>query len=167
MIIRSGHNIDPAVIEDAAGKCAGVGIAAAVGMPDAYAGEVPVVYATVASGSSASPESLMVQLAENVPEPPARPRHVFILDEMPMTAVGKIDKTALRWDATRRAVQAALSSLSSLEGEKTDVAVRDGEGGRLMVTVTTSQIHRDLSALTQSISETLGRYGFAHEVLGA
>jgi len=167
VIIRSGHNIDPAVIEDAAGKCAGVGIAAAVGMPDACAGEVPVVYATVASGSSASPESLMVQLAENVPEPPARPRHVFILDEMPMTAVGKIDKTALRWDATRRAVQAALSSLSSLEGEKTDVAVRDGEGGRLMVTVTTSQIHRDLSALTQSISETLGRYGFAHEVLGA
>ncbi len=167
VIIRSGHNIDPAVIEDAAGKCTGVGIAAAVGMPDAYAGEVPVVYVTVASGSSASPESLMVQLAENVPEPPARPRHVFIFDEMPMTAVGKIDKTALRRDATRRAVQAALSSLSSLEGEQTDVAVRDGEGGRLMVTVTTSQIHRDLSALTQSISETLGRYGFAHEVLGA
>ena len=167
VIIRSGHNIDPAVIEEAAGKCLGVGIAAAVGMPDAYAGEVPVVYLTVASGSSVSPESLMVQLADNVPEPPARPRHVFILDEMPTTAVGKIDKTALRRDATRRAVQAALASLSFLEGENTDVAVRESEGGRLMVTVSTSQIHHELSALTQSISETLGRYGFAHEVRGA
>jgi hypothetical protein len=128
---------------------------------------VPVVYLTVASGSSVSPESLMVQLADNVPEPPARPRHVFILDEMPTTAVGKIDKTALRRDATRRAVQAALASLSFLEGENTGVAVRESEGGRLMVTVSTSQIHHELSALTQSISETLGRYGFAHEVRGA
>jgi fatty-acyl-CoA synthase len=167
VIIRSGHNIDPAVIEDAAGKCPGGGIAAAVGMPDAYAGEVPVVYLTLTCRSNIPPESLMVLLAENVPEPPARPRHVFILDEMPMTAVGKIDKTALRRDATRRAAQAALASLSSLEGEQIGVAVRDGDGGRLMVTVTTSQINCDLSALTQSISETLGRYGFAHEVLGA
>jgi fatty-acyl-CoA synthase len=167
VIIRSGHNIDPAVIEEAAGKCPGVGIAAAVGMPDAYAGEVPVVYLTVSGGSSTSPESLMVQLAENVPEPPARPRHVFIIDEMPTTAVGKIDKTALRRDATRRVVQAALAFLSALEGEKANVAVREGDGGRLMVTVSISQVHHELPALAHSISETLGRYGFAHEVLGA
>ena len=167
VIIRSGHNIDPTVIEEIAGKCAGVGIAAVVGMPDAYAGEVPVVYLTIATGSSVSSESLMAQLTENVPEPPARPRHVFILDEMPTTAAQKIDKAALRRDATRRAVHAALASLSSLDGESTDVVVRDGEGGRLMVTVRTSQIHRELSALTQSISEVLGRFGFAHEVVGA
>jgi hypothetical protein len=84
-----------------------------------------------------------------------------------MTTVGKIDKTALRRDATRRAVQAALASLSALEGEKTDVAVREGNGGRLMVTVSISQVHHEPPALTQSISETLGRYGFAHEVRGA
>jgi fatty-acyl-CoA synthase len=166
VIIRSGHNIDPAVIEEAAGKCSGVGIAAAVGMPDAYAGEVPVVYLTVSGGSSTSPESLMVQLAEKVPEPPARPRHVFIIDEMPTTAVGKIDTTALRRDATRRVVQAALASLSALEGEKANVAVREGDGGRLMVTVSISHVHHELPALAHSISETLGRYGFAHEVLG-
>jgi fatty-acyl-CoA synthase len=136
-------------------------------MPDAYAGEVPVVYLTVSGGMSVSPETLMVQVAQNVPEPPARPRDVFILDEMPMTTVGKIDKTALRRDATRRAVQAALASLSTLEGEKTDVAVREGNGGRLMVTVSISQVHHELPALAHFISETLGRYGFAHEVLGA
>jgi fatty-acyl-CoA synthase len=108
----------------------------------------------------------MVEIAEIVPEPPARPRHVFILDEMPATAVGKIDKTALRRDATRRAVEKALASLSCLDGEETDVLVREGEGGRLMVTVSTSHTYRELPTLTQAISDTLGRYGFAHEVLG-
>lgn len=165
--IRSGHNIDPTVIEEIAGKCAGVGIAAVVGMPDAYAGEVPVVYLTVATGSSVSSESLMAQLTENVPEPPARPRYVLILDEMPTTAAQKIDKAALRRDATRRAVHAALASLSSLDGESTDIVVRDGEGGRLIVTVRTSQIHRELSVVTQSISEVLGRFDFAHEIISA
>src|SRR5260370_24282917 len=101
-------------------------------MPAAYAGEVPVVYLTFASGSSVSPESLMVQLADNVPEPPARPRHVFIHDEMPTTAVGKIDKTALRRDATRRALQAALAALSLLGSENTDVAGCESEDRPLL-----------------------------------
>jgi fatty-acyl-CoA synthase len=124
VIIRSEHNIDPTVIEEVAGKCTGVGIAAVVGMPDAYAGEVPVVYLTVATGSSVSSESLIAQLTENVPEPPARPRQVFILEQMPTTAAQKTDKAALRRDATRRAVHAALEPLSSLDGESTDVVVR-------------------------------------------
>jgi fatty-acyl-CoA synthase len=167
VIIRSGHNIDPAVIEEAAGRHSGVGIAAAVGMPDAYAGEVPVVYLTIANGADVSSETLMVHLTDTVPEPPARPRHIFILDEMPTTAVGKIDKTALRRDATRRAVQTALLSIVCLEGESTDVLVREGEGGRLMVTIRASQKRHALPEMTASISEVLGRYAFAHEVLSA
>lgn len=165
VIIRSGHNIDPAIIEEAAGKHIGVGIAAAVGMPDTYAGEVPVVYLTLASGSNASPTELMAHLADNVPEPPARPRHIFIIDEMPTTAVGKIDKTALRRDATRRAVQAALAPLPLLEGEETEVRVREGEGGRLTVTILTSHHRHEFEAQTEVINKTLERYGFAHEVV--
>ena len=44
VIIRSGHNIDPAVIEDVALRYPGVGLAAAVGRPDAYAGETPILF---------------------------------------------------------------------------------------------------------------------------
>lgn len=165
VIIRSGHNIDPAVIEEAAGKHAGVGIAAAVGMPDAYAGEIPVVYLTLASDSNVSPADLMAHLTDNVPEPPARPRYIFIIDEMPTTAVGKIDKTALRRDATRRAVQAALAPLPLLEGEEAEVRVREGEGGRLMVTILTSHKRHEFEAQKEVIAKTLERYGFAHEVV--
>lgn len=134
-------------------------------MPDAYAGEIPVVYLTLASDSKVSSADLMAHLTDNVPEPPARPRHIFIIDKMPTTAVGKIDKTALRRDATRRAVQAVLASLPLLEGEETEVRVREGEGGRLMVTILTSHKRHEFEAQKEVIAKTLERYGFAHEVV--
>ena len=164
VIIRSGHNIDPAVIEEAAIRHSAVGIAAAVGMPDSYAGEVPVVYLTLAKGAEVSPEMLMAHLAATVPEPPARPRHVFILDEIPTTAVGKIDKNALRRDAAKRAAQNALAKL---EGDVADVMVREGDGGRLLVTVRLIAKLDDCPQLAQSASEILCRYGFAHEIVGS
>ena len=43
LIVRSGHNIDPAAIEDVANAFPGVQISSAVGMPDQYAGEVPIL----------------------------------------------------------------------------------------------------------------------------
>jgi fatty-acyl-CoA synthase len=165
VIIRSGHNIDPAVIEEAAGRHSDVGIAAAVGMPDAYAGEIPVVYLTLADGAKASSEALMRHLTATVPEPPARPRHVFILEEMPTTAVGKIDKTALRRDATRHAVESALSSISAFKSNVPEVLVKEGEGGRLMVTVRLHLPPSNLPVVMAEISECLGRFSFSYEVL--
>ena len=44
LIIRSGHNIDPVMIENAMARHPAVALAAAVGMPDDYAGELPVCY---------------------------------------------------------------------------------------------------------------------------
>ena len=44
VIIRCGHNIDPTAIEDVALRFPGVGLAAAVGRPDAYAGETPMLF---------------------------------------------------------------------------------------------------------------------------
>ena len=167
VIIRSGHNIDPAVIEEAAGRHSDVKIAAAVGMPDAYAGEIPVVYLTLAADAKASSKALIDHLTATVPEPPARPRHVFILQEMPTTAVGKIDKTALRRDATRHAVETALASIPALKSSMPDVLVKEGEGGRLMVTVRACLSDSDFPVVAAEISERLGRFSFSHEVIGA
>ena len=50
LIVRSGHNIDPAAIEDVANNFAGVQISSAVGMPDQYAGEVPILFVAPAPG---------------------------------------------------------------------------------------------------------------------
>ena len=53
LIIRGGHNIDPATIEDALLAHPDVTAAAAVGRPDPHAGEVPVAFVTLAAGNRA------------------------------------------------------------------------------------------------------------------
>jgi hypothetical protein len=54
-----------------------------------------------------------------------------------------------------------------LDGESVDVSVREGEGGRLMVTVRLPDNSNERPQLARSISEILGRFGFAHEIVGA
>ena len=112
LIIRSGHNIDPKVIEDALGGHPAVQLCAAVGAPDAYAGELPVVYATLVPGAPPVTETeLLAFTAERVDEAVARPRWVQVSDTMPVTNVGKIYKPDLRQRAACRTVQALVDSV--------------------------------------------------------
>jgi len=106
LIIRSGHNIDPKVIEDALGAHPAVQLCAAVGAPDDYAGELPVVFATLVPGASVTEAELLAFTSERVDEPPARPKRVTIIATMPMTNVGKIYKPELR-EMAAAAVRAA------------------------------------------------------------
>ena len=96
LIIRSGHNIDPKVIEDAMASHPAVQHCAAVGQADAYAGELPVVFVTLKPGAQANAAELLAYVRERVDEPPARPKSVTVLASMPMTLVGKIFKPELR-----------------------------------------------------------------------
>lgn len=112
LIIRSGHNIDPKVIEDALGAHPAVQLAAAVGAPDAYAGELPVVYATLVPGAQAVTEAeLLAFTAERVDEAVARPRWVQVIESMPVTNVGKIYKPELRQRAACHTVQALVDGV--------------------------------------------------------
>lgn len=101
LIIRGGHNIDPKVIEDALASHPAVQLCAAVGMKDAYAGELPVIFATLRPDCSASEDELLAHVRNHVDEPPARPKWVRILATMPMTNVGKIYKPELREMASK------------------------------------------------------------------
>lgn len=109
LIIRGGHNIDPASVEDALLSHPEVTGANAVGRPDAHAGEVPVAYVTLAAGSTATPEELAAWAAEHVSERAAAPKEVTVLEALPLTDVGKPYKVGLRIDAMRREVIAALA----------------------------------------------------------
>ncbi len=108
LIIRSGHNIDPAMIENALSAHPDVALAAAVGQPDAYAGELPVCYVALKPKAAVTPEELLAFAQAHVAERPAWPKAIYIVPEVPLTAVGKIFKPALRADATERAVRLAL-----------------------------------------------------------
>lgn len=132
LIIRSGHNIDPSVIEESAQRIDGVLLVAAIGQIDAYAGEVPVLYVQPCPGVDKA-ELLAIlrrQLEINIAEPPARPREVFVIDQMPLTAVGKIFKPTLRIDAARRKLEKIIQKFP--EGnESYELSVEIDSGGKL------------------------------------
>ena len=102
LIIRGGHNIDPKVIEDAMAAHPAVQHCAAVGAPDVYAGELPVVFVTLVPGAVATEAELLEFVRRHVDEPPAQPKSVTILQAMPVTSVGKIFKPELRQLAASR-----------------------------------------------------------------
>lgn len=117
LIIRGGHNIDPGMIEEAMTRHPRVELAAAVGQPDTYAGEVPVAYVVLREGGDLSEADLMEWAKAQVDERPAVPRAIRIIETMPVTAVGKIFKPALREDAAVHAAREALEAagLTGLE----------------------------------------------------
>ncbi|PWJ21366.1 acyl-CoA synthetase [Jannaschia seohaensis] len=109
LIIRGGHNIDPAEIEEALAGHPAVAMAGAIGQPDAFAGELPCAYVELVAGASATPEELVKHCESHVHERAARPKHVEILTELPKTAVGKVFKPDLRKRAITRIYDAALA----------------------------------------------------------
>lgn len=116
LIIRSGHNIDPKTIEDALASHPAVRICAAVGAPDPYAGELPIAFVTLTENARVSEAELVAHAAAHVDEAPARPKRVIVLDDMPMTNVGKIYKPDLRRLATAVSVRALAAPLLEQAG---------------------------------------------------
>ncbi len=108
LIIRGGHNIDPAEIEEALAGHPAIAMAGAIGQPDAFAGELPCVYVELVDGATVEVAELMAFCKEHVHERAARPKYIEILDELPKTAVGKVFKPDLRKRAIARVYNAAL-----------------------------------------------------------
>ncbi len=96
LIIRGGHNIDPAEIEDALVAHPAVAFVGAIGQPDAFAGELPCAYVELVKGGEVTSEALMDYAKQHIRERAAIPKHVEVVPELPKTAVGKILKNELR-----------------------------------------------------------------------
>ncbi|BCI82176.1 putative long-chain-fatty-acid-CoA ligase [Mycolicibacterium sp. TY66] len=120
LIIRGGHNIDPAMIEDALLAHPDVTGAAAVGRPDVHAGEVPVAYVTLRPDAATTPDLLRQWAVEHVAESAAAPKSVIAIDAIPVTAVGKPYKLPLRADAARSAVRDAVADVDGVRGVTAD-----------------------------------------------
>lgn len=117
LIIRSGHNIDPALIENCLEQHPAVALAAAVGMPDEYAGELPVVFVQLQEGAAATVEELQDFASAHIDERPACPKRIFLIERLPVTAVGKIFKVRLRELAATRLLQERLNCEGELDIE--------------------------------------------------
>jgi len=132
LIIRGGHNIDPRVIEEALLRHPAVRAAAAVGRPDRRSGEVPVAYVVPAGPGPFDEAALLAWASTAIGEHAARPKHIYPIDAIPVTAIGKQFKPALAADAAVRAVTEALAA-AGLDDARAAAAHEDG---RLVVTVT-------------------------------
>jgi len=132
LIIRGGHNIDPRVIEDGLLNHPAVTAAAAVGRPDRHSGEVPVAYVVPADPARFDEAGLLAWAATAIGEPAARPKRIYPIETIPVTAIGKHYKPALTADAAARAATDALADAGLPDARVTAAH----ENGRLVVTVT-------------------------------
>ncbi|WP_175253884.1 acyl-CoA synthetase [Pseudomonas sp. BMW13] len=157
LIIRGGHNIDPQMIEEALHKHPAVAMAAAVGKPDEKAGELPVVYVQLKPGNQASEAELLEHAAAHIPERAAIPKNAWIVDAIPLTAVGKTFKPALRFDAIARVYQ---SDLAALHPAIRVEVLSDDQAGQL------AHVHvpNQDEALASAIGERLAGYAVGHRI---
>jgi fatty-acyl-CoA synthase len=139
VIIRGAHNIDPGLIESVLLRHPSVMMAAAVGEPDAYAGELPVAFVSLKPGQHVSPDVLLAFAAPLIAERPAMPKRIHIVPAVPMTAVGKVYKPKLRAEATRYAM-AALLEQQGMSGQA-EVDVEETAGGLTVRYVSANETH--------------------------
>ncbi len=95
MLIYKGYNVYPRDLEELMAKHPAVQQCAVVGRTDLEAGEVPVAFIVLKSGSQASAEELMDYCARNV-SAYKKIRQVIFKDQLPVSGAGKVLKTELR-----------------------------------------------------------------------
>jgi fatty-acyl-CoA synthase len=159
LIIRSGHNIDPAMIENAMSTHPAVALAAAVGLPDAYAGELPICFVELRPEVEVSVEDLQAHAQATIDERPAWPKQIIVVETIPLTAVGKIYKPSLRCEATKQMVTELVNN--ELGASEAKVEVVDGGVRGLRVIVTLAEAAQ---SLVSTVENALSSYLFEAKV---
>ena len=95
LIIRGGFNVYPRDVEDMLLEHPAIEAAGVVGRPDERHGEEVVAFASLRPGAEADPDELVRWARERIGGY-KYPREIHIVDAVPLTAVGKVDRKALR-----------------------------------------------------------------------
>jgi malonyl-CoA/methylmalonyl-CoA synthetase len=95
LIIASGFNIYPREIEEVLGEHPDVAEVAVAGEQDPLKGEVPVAFVVLRVGAEPAPEAILEHCRRQLASFKV-PRRVVFLDQLPRTALGKVQKTLLK-----------------------------------------------------------------------
>ena len=95
MLKVGGENVSPAEVEGYLLASGGIQEIAVVGYPDPRLAEVPVAYVIPSAPGSVTAEELIERCKGRIASFKI-PRHVFLVDALPMTPSGKIRKVELR-----------------------------------------------------------------------
>lgn len=101
MAIVGGYNVYPREIDEVLMAHPDIALAAAVGTSDAYRGEIIIAFAVPVAGCSPSSNALLAHCAANLVRYKL-PAEIRIVEALPLTTVGKVDKVALRVVAAQR-----------------------------------------------------------------
>lgn len=163
LIIRGGHNIDPKLIEEVLVSHPAIQQAAAIGRPDASKGEMPIAYVVPRPGGQIDVAEVLQFCRERVQERAAAPVEIIPVAELPLTAVGKVFKPALRMLTMSRLSESLAQDIVQNSGV-VDVRV-DDKGVRPRVIVRVKLTSGDRQAVSASLNAALGQYEFSSEVL--
>lgn len=162
LIIRGGHNIDPKTIEEVLAAHPAVNLAAAVGRPDSYAGEIPVAY--IDTVSDVTEEELITYCQQNIKERAAVPKAIIFLDKLPVTGIGKTHKPTLHLMEIEFIVERAIKSLGNSIAEFTVSAEADPKKGNIAIVSVTALAGEDTQKLDNALRKLLGAYSFGYEL---
>jgi len=105
IIIRGGENISAVEIENLMSGYPGLVDAAVVGMPDKILGERICAYVIPAPGVNPTIEGVVAFLKSKGASLLQCPERIEMIEELPMTKVGKVDKKRLREDIKKKLEQ--------------------------------------------------------------
>jgi len=94
LIICSGYNVYPRVIEDAIHMHPAVEEVTVVGVPDDYRGETPKAFIKLVADATLT-ESDLAQFLLDKLSPIERPEFIEFRDQLPKTMIGKLSKKEL------------------------------------------------------------------------
>lgn len=165
LIIRGGHNIEPAMIEDAMLQHPAIEFAAAVGKPDAYAGELPVVFVVCRASMTATADELMAHAKSAIPERAAVPVNIFVRPSLPTTAVGKTFKPQLRYEVTELVLADVLRAVGGPDVQfAVTVSAHDRHGTIARISGSVPSAVAESTGVDSSVRKAMAGFSIQYEL---
>jgi acyl-coenzyme A synthetase/AMP-(fatty) acid ligase len=102
LIVTGGEKVIPSEIEEVLESHEAVKNAAVVALEDALRGQVPVAFVVLKNPTLAVNEKELQDYIVRVVPSFSCPKHIFFMDEIPLTSLGKVSKVVLREIAAAR-----------------------------------------------------------------
>jgi malonyl-CoA/methylmalonyl-CoA synthetase len=96
LVITGGLNVYPKEVEEAINAIEGIAESAVIGLPDADFGEAVTAIVIREPGQEAITEAVILNRLKATLAPFKIPKHVFFSDQLPLNAMGKVQKNVLR-----------------------------------------------------------------------
>jgi long-chain acyl-CoA synthetase len=95
LIITGGFNVAPSEVEETLRSYPGIADAAVVGLPDAHSGEEVVAALVLEPGVELDEDAVRAHVRQEL-TPYKVPKHLFIVDELPKSLIGKVLRKNVR-----------------------------------------------------------------------